>query len=91
MENKSNIYLIDFMILGFFSETIVFIVFFDFSEAVRILYKHVRSYQLNQILLLCDHQELACTPKDPPRRIDMKELSLISFCNAIYWVIDRTV
>ena len=36
-------------------------------------------YKFHQISLLCDHQELACTPKDPPRRVDMNERSLIFF------------
>ena len=52
--------------------------FLDFSD-VRILYRHIRFYQFHKISLLCDHQELACTPKDPPRRVDMKETSVISF------------
>ena len=38
-------------------------------------------YKFHEISLLCDHQELACTPKDPPRRVNMNERSLISFCN----------
>ena len=36
--------------------------------------------KFHQISLLCYHQELACTPKDPPRRVDMNERSLIYFC-----------
>ena len=36
-------------------------------------------YKFHQISLLCDHQELACTPKDPPRQVDMNEMSLICF------------
>ena len=48
-------------------------------------------YKFHQISLLCDHQELACTPKDPPRRVDMNERSLISFCNQNHWVIDKNV
>ena len=38
-------------------------------------------YKFHKISLLCDHQELACTPKDPPRRVDMNEMSLICFYN----------
>ena len=48
-------------------------------------------YKFHQISLLCDHQELACTPKDPPRRVDMNEMSLICFCNQNDWVIDKNV
>ena len=51
-----------------------------FSD-VRILYRHIGFYKFHQISFLCDHQELACTPKDPPRRVDMKEISLICFYN----------
>ena len=36
-------------------------------------------YNFHQISLLCDHQELACMPKDPPRRVDMNEMNLIFF------------
>ena len=61
-------------------EIIDFMRFVDFSD-VRILYRHIRFHQFHQISLLCDHQELACTPKDPPRRVDMNERSLISFYN----------
>ena len=35
-----------------------------------------RVYQFHQTPVLCDHQDLACTPKDPPRRVDMKEISI---------------
>ena len=48
-------------------------------------------FQFHQIALLCDHQELACTSKDPPRRVDMKDMSLIFLYKNIYWVIDKTV
>ena len=66
------------MIFRSFSEgDVVFISLLDFLDADRILYKHVRFYRFHQIPLLCDHQELACTPKDPRRRVDMKEMSLI--------------
>ena len=34
-----------------------------------------RFYRFHEIHLLCDHQELACTPKDPPWRVNMKERS----------------
>ena len=53
--------------------------FLDFLDVVGILYKHVGFFHFRQIALLCDHQELACTSKDPPRRVDMKEMSLIFF------------
>ena len=64
----------------FFLQLLIFIRFLDFLDVVRLLYKHRRLYQFHQILLLCDHQELACTLKDPPRRVDMKEISLICLC-----------
>ena len=60
-----------------FFEIIDFMRFWNFLDVVGILYKHIRFYQFHQIQLLCDHQELACTSKDPPRRVDMKEMSLI--------------
>ena len=54
--------------------------FTDFTKfiswIVRIQYEHVRFYQFHQIPLLWDHhchQELACTLKDPPRRVDRNE------------------
>ena len=74
-------YLIDFMKFGiiFCSELIDCMRFLDFLDVVGILYKHVKYFQFHQIALLCDHQELACTSKDPPRRVDMKEMSLFSF------------
>ena len=40
---------------------------------------------------LCDHQELACTPKDPPRRVNMKETSFRNVYGTIDWVFDKTV
>ena len=46
---------------------------FDFLDVVRILYTHVRFYQVHQMPQLCDHQELACTPKHPPRRVIAKK------------------
>ena len=58
---------------------------------VRISYKHKRCYQFHNISLLFNHQGLACTPKDPPRRVDRNERSLISFYKTIYCVIDKTV
>ena len=63
----------------FFVRICCFMTFLKILDVVSILHKHVRSYQFHQIPLLCDHQELACTPKDPPRRVDMKEASLIVF------------
>ena len=48
-------------------------------------------YNFQQISRLCYHQELACTPKDPPRWVDMNEISLICFHKRIDWVIDKTV
>ena len=43
-----------------------------------------RFYRFHEIQLLCDHQELACTPKDPPRLVDMKEMSLIVLYKNIF-------
>ena len=40
-----------------------------------------------QIQLLCYNQELACTPNDPPRRVNMNETN---FKN-IYGTIDRVI
>ena len=71
-----------------FCEFIDFVRFLDF---VGILYKHVRFFQFHQIALLRDHQKLACTSKDPPWRVDMKDMSLIFLYKNIYWVIDKTV
>ena len=48
-------------------------------DVVRISFEHISVYQLHQIPLVCDHQELACTPKDPPRRVVMQEMSQIVF------------
>ena len=45
-------------------------------DVVRILFQQIRFYNFPQIPLLCDHQELTCTPKDPPPRVDMNERSL---------------
>ena len=42
------------------------------------LLEYIRSYQFHKTPLLCDDQELACTPKDPPRQVDMNEMSLTS-------------
>ena len=48
-------------------------------------------YKLDQVSLLCYHNQLTCTPKDPPRRVDMNEISLICFYNENNRVIDKTV
>ena len=50
-----------------------------------------RVFQIHQFQLLCDHQELAITPKGPPRRVSMKEMSFSNIYGHIYQVIDRTV
>ena len=63
----------------------------DFLDVVGILYKHVRSYQFHQISFLCEHHDLACTLKDPPRRVDMNEMSFRNVYRTNYWVIDETV
>ena len=74
-----------------FWQFIDFVRSLDFLDIVGILYKHIGFFQFHQIALLCDHQELACTSKDPPRRVDMKEMSLILSWKNICWVIDKTV
>ena len=65
--------------------------FWDFVADVGIAYILERLYRIHQIRLLCDHQELACTPKDPPWRVSMKEMSFRNIYGNIYWVIDKTV
>ena len=40
---------------------------------------------------LRDHQELACTPKDPPRLVNMNETSFRNIYGANCLVIDKTV
>ena len=47
--------------------------------------------QFHKISLLCYRQELACTPNDPPRRVDMNEISLVCFYNENDRVVDNTV
>ena len=77
--------------LGLFSGSVVFMTCFNLFDVVSMLYKHVRSYRFHQIPLLCDHQALACTPKDPPRRVDMKEMSFKHIHGTIDWAVDNTV
>ena len=74
------------MLVGFYFSMLLLVMSFCF---VGILYKHVRLYQFHQISLLCDHHELACTLKDPSRRVDMKQTSPISFRKKIDWVIGK--
>ena len=69
---------------------IVFMWILKFLDVFWILHKHVNKYQFHQIPLLCNHQELACTPTAAPRRVDMKEMSLIVFRKKTYWVIAKT-
>ena len=83
------IYLFEFG--TFFFESILVSAMFGLLDVVRILYRHMMFYQFHQIPLLCDHRELACTPKDPPRRFDMNEMGLIFFYEKIHWVINKTV
>ena len=75
----------------FVFETIDFMRCLDFVDVVRILFQPTRFCQFHHIPLLRDHQELACTPKDSPRRVDMNETSLIYFYFKKHWVIDKTV
>ena len=56
----------------FFVTTLTFL---DFLDDVGIAYILERLYRIHQIQLLGDHQELACTPKDPPRRVSMTQMS----------------
>ena len=49
--------------------------FLDFLDVVRTLYKHEWFHDFHRISFLRDHQELACTPKDPRRPVDMKEIN----------------
>ena len=48
-------------------------------------------YKFHKITFVCYHQELACTPNDPPRRVDINEMSLIRFYNKHAGIIDKTV
>ena len=53
------------------------LILWDLGIFWMLLEYDTRFYRFHEIALLCDHQELACTSKDPPRRVDMKEMSLI--------------
>ena len=66
-------------------------IFGFFVDVAGILYTHIRFYHFHQNTLLCDDQELACTPKDSPRRVDMNARSIISFHKKIDWAIDQIV
>ena len=48
-------------------------------------------FRIHQFQLLCDHQALACTPKGPPRRVSVKEMSFGNISGHIYSVINQTV
>ena len=67
------------------------LILWDFWIFWMLLEYDTRFFQFHEIGLLCDHQELACTSKDPPRRVDMKEMSLIFWGKNISWVIEKTV
>ena len=41
-------------------------------------------FGIHQFQLLCDNQELASTPKGPPRRVSMKEMSFRNIYGHIY-------
>ena len=62
---------------SFISNLLFFMRCVDFLDAARTLHEHSQFYQCHQVPLLCDRQELASTPKDPPRRVEMEEMSLI--------------
>ena len=40
--------------------------FLDVVDDVGVAYRQGGFYRIHQIQFLCDHQELAYTPKDPP-------------------------
>ena len=65
--------------------------FWDFVADVGIAYILERLYRIHQIQLLCDHQELAYTPKDPPWRVSMTQMSFRIIYGNIYWVIEKNV
>ena len=67
------------------------LILWDFWIFWLLLEYDTRFFQCREIGLLCDHQELACTSKDPPRRVDMKEMNLIFWGKNISWVIEKTV
>ena len=75
--NSININLINYFMRceTFFVEHILFMQYLHFLDVVWISYKHIRLYRFHRIPLLCDHRELACTPKDPPRRFIWKNES----------------
>ena len=87
-----SIYLIDFMRFGTYLISNLLLLWDFWIFLMFEYYIGMQSfYKCHQISFLCDHQELACTPKDPPRRVDMNERSLISFYNQNCWVIDKNV
>ena len=47
-------------------------------------------WEIQQFQLLCDHQELACTPKNPPRQVSVNEMNfknmVIACCNRNYLI-----
>ena len=58
--------------------------FLDFERLLEYFISTEGFYQFHQISFLCHRHELACTPKDPPRRVDMKEMNLICLCKETY-------
>ena len=48
-------------------------------------------FWLHQLQVLCDHQELAYTPKGPPRRVDVNLYEFQTYLWTFFWVIDITV
>ena len=48
-------------------------------------------FKTEQFQLLCDHQELSCTPKDPPGRVNMNEMSFRNIYGTFFGVVDKTV
>ena len=48
--------------------------FWDLLADFGIAYVLERLYRIHTKRLLCDHQELAYTPKGPPRRVSMRKI-----------------
>ena len=68
----------------------VFFGFFDWCCEYQ-AYMLDRVFWLHQLNILCDQQELACTPTGQPHRVDMKEMSCRNMYGQIDWGIFKTV
>ena len=59
--------------------------FCDFLAGVVIASIYARAgFRIHQFQLLCDHQELASTPKGPPGQVSMKEMSFRNIYGRIH-------